>query len=104
MDLESTWPDLFEIRDLPTLIKHLFPRPVMYAGSRNLEAIATYIEGFAFATAGGHKEMREFNRWLAKKLKFSANIPWWVGLNQSFESDDDALEALPGLFQEFWTK
>ena len=88
--------------DLRQLITSMFPRPWMYAASYNLEGIATFIQGFAFGNDMYAREMREFNRWLAKELKFSANIPWWVGLQKRFPDNDEALEELPKLFEKFW--
>ena len=89
--------------DLRQLVTRLFPRPVMYVGSYNLEAIATFIEGFAFSKDVYRDEMRDFNNWLAKRLRFARNIPWWIGLKQRVPDNKEALELLPRLFEEFWT-
>jgi hypothetical protein len=88
--------------DLRQLLKRMFPRPRMFAGSDNLEAIATYIEGFAFSKDAYWNEMRDFNTWLARKMSFSANTPWWVGLKVKIPDNDEAIQLLPTLFEEFW--
>lgn len=84
--------------DLGVLINHICHRPIMYIGSQNLNEIAAFIEGFAYALRSN--ELRAFNKWLANKFNFPQNWSWWEGM-QTKLSEDDVIKNLPSLFVEF---
>src|SRR6478672_9154402 len=103
MDPDSFASNAQKKLDLQTLIPAILSRPVMYVGSHKLESIASFIDGFAMATLEGQKEINEFNEWLAQRLKFARNLHWRHGIQERSEDDEQALEMLLALFQEFWS-
>jgi hypothetical protein len=86
---------------LGTMIKAICARPKMYAGNSNFLTVAAFIDGFAYGSEKRHDELRKFNVWLSGKLKFSPNVAWWSGLLHEYPNSEDALQKLPGLFDEF---
>ncbi|MBK8151190.1 MAG: hypothetical protein IPK58_24040 [Acidobacteria bacterium] len=87
--------------DLAVLIRNICCHPQMYTGSSDPVIVAAFIEGFAYCREESDVEIRQFNRWLANRLDFPRNWAWWSGLKEKYPKAEDALKALPALFEEF---
>lgn len=86
---------------LSELIRGICRRPNMYVGRVNFEMVAAFIEGYANSSEAKMQELLDFNQWIARKLEFSPNQPWWLGMEKKYSDVTEILEWLPKLFDEF---
>jgi hypothetical protein len=86
-------------KNLKTAIDLICMRPEMYVGSRNVELVIAFIEGFAYASS--ENELRQFEKWLIKKFNLPKNWVWSYGRRVKIKNEEEILKQLPLLFSEF---
>lgn len=87
--------------ELELLIKAVCARPTMYVRTGDFSNVASFIDGFAYASESNQQEIRAFNKWLASLLNFPRNQAWWLGLTKIYPNSEDSIKELPKLFSKF---
>jgi hypothetical protein len=110
--------DQIKIIDLSSyrgVIGYVCQRPGMLAPESTFLAAATFIEGYVCGRSSesiqsrfiGHKgtEFGRFEAWLGQRCHVSHGMPknrvWWFYIRELFPRDEEALKAVPALYDEF---
>jgi hypothetical protein len=94
--------------DFLEFVQAICKRPKMYTPTGAFYEVASFLEGYGGATDVGisdgyHMIFTPFLKWILQKfdLKEEIGISGWVRFRELFESDSEAIERLPILYNEF---
>lgn len=87
--------------DLADLLRKFCHRRMMFTGSDRFDYSAAFLNGFFQSDLEAGKEFAEFLEWCSRKMQVSGNRGWMAMIRDQYDSDEEAFEALPQLFEEF---
>jgi hypothetical protein len=95
-----------EPTNLEGLITQISFRPAMFTGWHNFGEVASFIEGYVYAKKQILQSeditiLKDFGSWLSEKFAKPKNWSWSAILQDIYQNDEEVLQELPKLFDEF---